>query len=68
MLTKLTTFLAFVLTFAVTRLGEAYFQFKPTRDLPFWLGALVDFGIWMVVFSCFLLGLTKLAARQKARR
>ncbi len=44
-------FFAFILAYALTRLGEFYFKFKPYRDLPFWRGAAVDVGTWVLVFS-----------------
>jgi|GEM_PF-2205733 hypothetical protein len=42
---------AFILAYALTRLGEFYFKFKPYRDLSFWRGVVVDFGTWILVFS-----------------
>ena len=63
MSSKLTAFIAFLLTYAITRLGQAALHFKPTRDLPFWPGLAVEFVIWAVVFILILLGLSKLVAR-----
>ena len=63
MSSKLISFLAFLLTYAITRLGQAALHFKPTRDLPFWPGLAVEFVIWAVVFILILLGLSKLVAR-----
>ena len=43
MSSKLISFIAFLLTYAITRLGQAALHFKPTRDLPFWPGLAVEF-------------------------
>ena len=65
MSSKLTAFIAFLLTYAITRLGQAALHFKPTRDLPFWPGLAVEFVVWAVVFILVLLGLTKVVTRLK---
>ena len=64
MSTKLASFIAFVLTYAITRLGQAFFHFKPTRDLSFWLGVAVDFAIWFLIFSLTFWAFSKLFVKK----
>ena len=64
----LRSFLAFILTFVITRTGELYFKFNPTIDLPLWRGVVLDFGIWILVFSFSYWVIGKFANKQATQQ
>jgi hypothetical protein len=58
---------AFILAYALTRLGEFYFKFKPYRDLSFWRGVAVDFGTWVLAFSLCYWVIGKLVPKRSSK-
>lgn len=41
---------AFVISYFITRLGFYLLGYNPFEHNTFWIGLLIDFGIWVVVF------------------
>ncbi len=55
-------FLAVLATYLITHLGYCVLKFNPLKDLRFWLGLLVDFSIWVIIFFVAHWAISKMSA------
>lgn len=42
--------IAFIISYFITRLSYFLLGYNPFEHNTFWIGLLIDFGIWVVVF------------------
>jgi hypothetical protein len=67
MLSNVRPLLAFILTYALSRLGFQFFNFNPIKALPFWAGFAEDFLFWVAVFSLIYWAIGKLAPNRTSK-
>lgn len=58
--------IAFIISYFITRLSYYLLGYNPFEHNTFWVGLLIDFGIWVAVFSLIIWLLHKISpAKQK---
>ena len=62
---NLKSFIAAVITYAITRIGYSLANFKPLNEFSFIVGFLIDISIWMILFYLILQILEKLFKTKK---
>lgn len=46
--------IAFIISYFITRLSYYLLGYNPFEHNTFWVGLLIDFGIWVAVFSLII--------------
>lgn len=46
--------MAFIISYFITRLSYYLLGYNPFEHNTFWVGLLIDFGIWVAVFSLII--------------
>lgn len=60
------SFVAFIISYFITRLSYYLLGYNPFEHNSFWIGLLIDFGIWVAVFGLIMYLLQKInPAKQK---
>jgi len=57
---NLKSFIAAVITYAITRIGFGLANFKPINEFSFLVALLIDISIWMIIFYLILQIIEKL--------
>lgn len=53
--------IAFIISYFITRLSYYLLGYNPFENNTFWVGLLIDFGIWVAVFSFIIWLLHKIS-------
>ena len=53
--------IAFIISYFITRLSYYLLGYNPFEHNTFWVGLLIDFGIWVAVFSLIIWLLHKIS-------
>lgn len=56
---------AFIISYFITRLSFYLFGYNPFEYNTFWVGLLIDFGIWVVIFILVSSLLNKIIKKDK---
>ncbi len=56
---------AFIISYFITRLSFYLLGYNPFEHNTFWVGLLIDFGIWVVIFILVSSLLNKIIKRDK---
>lgn len=58
--------IAFIISYFITRLSYYLLGYNPFEHNTFWVGLLIDFGIWVVVFGLILWLLHKISPAKQS--
>ncbi|MCW9028844.1 MAG: hypothetical protein OQJ80_07925 [Kangiella sp.] len=60
------SFIAFIISYFITRLSYYLLGYNPFEHNTFWVGLLIDFGIWVAVFGLILWLLHKISPAKQS--
>lgn len=58
--------IAFIISYFITRLGFYLLGYNPFEHNTFWVGLLIDFGIWVLIFGLVSWGMHKIGPTKKS--